>query len=357
MFIERIWHFLKPGTGRAAVVLPDGILTNASLQYVRDFILERFQLLAVVSLPQTAFAHFGAGVKASVVFLRKRADGETPDDNEAIFMAAPEKIGYDATGRKCENQLPEVATQYREFLRKPGAFFRLNPVAEGETICIAENRGMIKDGKLSVLWLHNKKNQIFEESGYELVKISDLGMSFTGSTPSKENEDYWSGDIAWVSPKDIKEPLIRGSKDKISETGLMSARLKIVPERSILFTMRGLSDSSRLAGMNLIPVTINQDVRALIPTNIVNPEYLVYLLDVYQDQILSLIKKHSTTVQSIDAIALADFRIPLPPIEIQNKLAGEMKAAREKAIYLRLEAARTLEDAKARFEAELLGNA
>jgi type I restriction enzyme M protein len=123
LFIERAWQFLKSGTGRAAIVLPDGILTNSSLQYVRDFLLERFQLLAVVSLPQTAFAHFGAGVKASLVFLRRRADGEKPKDSEAIFMAAPEKIGYAATGRKCENQLPEVAKQYQAFCKNPRPFF------------------------------------------------------------------------------------------------------------------------------------------------------------------------------------------------------------------------------------------
>lgn len=123
LFIERVYQFLKPKTGRAAVVLPDGILTNSSLQYVRDFILERFQLLAVVSLPQTAFAHFGAGVKASLVFLRRRGEDETPDDNEVIFMAAPEKIGYDATGRKCDNHLNEVVTQYKAFLQNPKPFF------------------------------------------------------------------------------------------------------------------------------------------------------------------------------------------------------------------------------------------
>jgi len=123
LFIERVCQFLKPGTGRAAVVLPDGVLTNSSLQYVRDFLLEHFQLLAVVSLPQTAFAHFGAGVKASLVFLRKRAEDETPSDDEAIFMAAPEKIGYDATGRKCENQLSEVVEQYRKFEKNPKSFF------------------------------------------------------------------------------------------------------------------------------------------------------------------------------------------------------------------------------------------
>lgn len=100
LFCERVWHFLKPGTGRAAIVLPDSILTVSSLQGVRDWLLARFQLLAVVSLPQEAFQHSGAGVKASITFLRKRAQDEQPDDNEAIFMAAPANIGYDATGRK-----------------------------------------------------------------------------------------------------------------------------------------------------------------------------------------------------------------------------------------------------------------
>lgn len=123
LFVERIWEFLKPGTGKAAIVLPDGILTNSSSQYVRDFILERFQLLAVVSLPQCAFAHFGAGVKASVIFVRKRGDNEIADNEESIFMAAPELIGYDATGRETDSQLDEIVEQYKKFREDPTPFF------------------------------------------------------------------------------------------------------------------------------------------------------------------------------------------------------------------------------------------
>lgn len=123
LFIERIWQFLKYGTGKAAIVLPDGILTNSSMQYVRDFILEKFQLLAVVSLPQCAFAHFGAGVKASIIFVRKRDRNEVADENEAIFMASPELIGYDATGRKTDSQLDEIVAKYEEFLQDATPFF------------------------------------------------------------------------------------------------------------------------------------------------------------------------------------------------------------------------------------------
>ena len=100
LFLERVHSFLRPGTGRTAIVLPDGILTNSSLQGVRDWLLAHFQLLAVVSLPQFAFAHYDAGVKASLVFLRRLKDGEKVKDDAPIFMALAENIGYDATGRK-----------------------------------------------------------------------------------------------------------------------------------------------------------------------------------------------------------------------------------------------------------------
>lgn len=70
LFIEQCYKFLRPH-GYIAVVIPDGVLTNSSLQYVRDEIEELFRIVAVVSLPQTTFTHTGAGVKSSVLVLRK----------------------------------------------------------------------------------------------------------------------------------------------------------------------------------------------------------------------------------------------------------------------------------------------
>jgi len=120
LFIERCLEFLRPGAGRMGIILPDGILTNSSLQYVRDFIMERTQILAVVSLPQFAFTHFGAGVKSSLVFLRKKAEGEKLD-NYPIFMAIAEHIGYDATGRKIpQNDLDTIVEEYHRFVSAQG---------------------------------------------------------------------------------------------------------------------------------------------------------------------------------------------------------------------------------------------
>lgn len=76
LFIEQDYKFLKEG-GYLAIVLPDGILTNSSLQYVRTLIEDWFRIVAVISMPQTAFAANGAGVKSSVLFLKKWSRNET----------------------------------------------------------------------------------------------------------------------------------------------------------------------------------------------------------------------------------------------------------------------------------------
>lgn len=76
LFLEQDYKFLKEG-GYLAIVLPDGILTNSSLQYVRTQIEDWFRIIAVVSMPQTAFAANGAGVKSSVLFLKKWSKKET----------------------------------------------------------------------------------------------------------------------------------------------------------------------------------------------------------------------------------------------------------------------------------------
>ena len=130
LFIERIHSFLKEG-GKAGIILPDGILTNSSLQYVRDYILANFKLLAVVSLPQTAFSHYGAGVKSSVLFLQKWTTKELTDAQQlaltkdyAVFMAKAENIGYDATGRKTgKSDFQKIKEDYEKFEQDPTSFF------------------------------------------------------------------------------------------------------------------------------------------------------------------------------------------------------------------------------------------
>lgn len=75
LFIEQAETYLTEG-GYLAIVVPDGILTNSSMQYVREYISDTFRIVAVISMPQMAFSANGAGVKSSILFLKKYSTSE-----------------------------------------------------------------------------------------------------------------------------------------------------------------------------------------------------------------------------------------------------------------------------------------
>ncbi|MXV82528.1 N-6 DNA methylase [Candidatus Poribacteria bacterium] len=102
LFLERCFDFLKWETGKLAIILPDGILNNSSLQYVRDYIEQRFKILAVVSLPRFAFKYYEAGVKPSILLLQKFSETEyslyqaninrITGENEAVYIPRVEEL-------------------------------------------------------------------------------------------------------------------------------------------------------------------------------------------------------------------------------------------------------------------------
>ncbi len=112
LFIERCARFLRPG-GRLGIVLPDGILSNPSDNRVREYILDNFQIIAIITLPAFAFRKAGSGMKTSLLVARKWAESEDSTVDYPIFMAIAEHIGYDATVRPDTNDLPRLTTHFR----------------------------------------------------------------------------------------------------------------------------------------------------------------------------------------------------------------------------------------------------
>lgn len=102
LFIERCIQLLKPGTGRMAMVIPNGILNNPSLEYVRYWILHNVQILAIVDMQRDLFQPKN-DTQTSMVLMRKfsneeRIFAENGQVDYPIFMAVAEKIGHDKRG-------------------------------------------------------------------------------------------------------------------------------------------------------------------------------------------------------------------------------------------------------------------
>lgn len=106
LFMEQYHRYLKEG-GYLAMVIPDGMLTNSSLQYVRDKMAMFFRIVAVISLPQTTFKPTGAGVKSSIVFLRKHSADYTESMEQQLHLLQnrlKQEFDYDAKLQRIEKE-------------------------------------------------------------------------------------------------------------------------------------------------------------------------------------------------------------------------------------------------------------
>jgi type I restriction enzyme M protein len=96
LFIERSLELIKQG-GRLAIVLPQGVLNNTNMKYIREWLFSKARILAVVSLHNNTFKPH-AGVKTSVLFLQKWSETEEPLKDYPIFMAVSKKSGKNNSG-------------------------------------------------------------------------------------------------------------------------------------------------------------------------------------------------------------------------------------------------------------------
>ncbi|RLE65646.1 MAG: hypothetical protein DRJ38_03360 [Thermoprotei archaeon] len=119
LFLELCIRLLRPG-GRMAIVIPDSILNNAGKDYrkIREYIRKNAWIRALVSLPPGTFNPYGSGVKASILYVQKKAPNIKPKDE--VFMAIANYVGYD-TRRKDyrqidKNHLPQILLSFKKWV-------------------------------------------------------------------------------------------------------------------------------------------------------------------------------------------------------------------------------------------------
>lgn len=159
-------------------------------------------------------------------------------------------------------------------------------------------------------------------------KISPLKYHCTfsgGGTPSKENLDYWNGDIPWVSPKDMKRFWINDSQDKITMLGVSESSTSLVSSGAVLMVVRsGILQRTIPLGINSVEVSINQDMKALRFSVEELARYFTYLVIGFEPSWLLAWRKQGATVESLEQEYLSDSLIPIPSKNEANAIVEKL---------------------------------
>lgn len=368
LFIERCYEFLKEGTGILALIIPDGILTNKNLSYVREFMLEKFEITGIFSLPQVTFKHYGAGLKSSILIMRKRLNNEKIKDNK-VFCAIINKVGYDGTGRKDESELDSVIKKFEKF--KNGSNFYEDNIFVKNINELNNNRldsyyyspifeKIIKDIK-SLKHPCLKLGEICEK--VKIGKKENVGI-FNGTTPAKDDYSESQND-----PKIVKVASLKKSKVNLNLVEYVKPDIvsqKNIKDKDILILSS--AHQAEYLGRNPCIVNIpeelaNEDITFVgelinvrVNKEIVNPYYLLQLFNTKNYYLLINREKRGQTSHLYPS-DMKEILIPVPEdISIQNKNADKYIAEFKKYESLVSEAEKIIEDNLINFEKDFFNS-
>ena len=160
-------------------------------------------------------------------------------------------------------------------------------------------------------------------------KLKDIAEIIAGGTPSTKMEQYWNGEIAWITPKDLANHsgryISRGERN-ITKEGLENSSTKLMPINSVLFTSRAPIGYVAIAKNQ---VCTNQGFKSLVcKDSICYYMYIYYWLIYNTDYIKS--KANGSTFQEISTNVMKEIEIDLPSIDYQKKVANILKKIDEK---------------------------
>jgi type I restriction enzyme S subunit len=165
-------------------------------------------------------------------------------------------------------------------------------------------------------------------AGWAFAPLGEIGEWNGGGTPSKENLSFWQdGSIPWVSPKDMKVPVIADSIDHITENAVDQSATKLIEAGSVLFVTRsGILAHTLPVARTVVRVTVNQEIKALTPARAIDPSYVAWCARAFGPTILERCSKDGTTVASIDTERLHAFVVPVAPLREQHRIVDAIES-------------------------------
>jgi len=160
---------------------------------------------------------------------------------------------------------------------------------------------------------------------WESKTLGDVADIVGGGTPSTNNEEYWNGNVAWLTPSEINKKFIGRSKRTISEFGVQKSSAKKLPIGTVLFTSRATIGE---VAISTAQVTTNQGFQSFIVNSKILNEFLYYWIVKNKQQFIE--RASGSTFLEISKSKIQPMKILLPCIEEQTKIANFLSAIDQK---------------------------
>jgi type I restriction enzyme S subunit len=169
--------------------------------------------------------------------------------------------------------------------------------------------------------------------GWDKRPLDEVGEFTSGGTPSKARDDFWIGANPWVSPKDMKVAYLRDAQDHVSDGAFRETTLKLLQPGHLLIVVRGMIlVHSFPAAINLVPVAINQDMKAIRPSTKFDVHFLLECFRRLKREILSNVSTAAHGTKRFDLKGMREVGVIVPPLDLQHRFVSVMKIVeRQKA--------------------------
>ena len=155
-------------------------------------------------------------------------------------------------------------------------------------------------------------------SNWSVIPLKRYFSIINGSTPKSGNDNFWNGDIIWITPSDLSKLTsfdIINSTRKITKSGLASCGTSIVPINSIILSCRAPIGSIGLAKVELCT---NQGCKSLVPFQDSSSYFYAYVLSICTEELNA--KGKGTTFLELSNDELGYFSLPKPTIKEQRNI-------------------------------------
>lgn len=178
---------------------------------------------------------------------------------------------------------------------------------------------------------NTKENYQLPQS-WEWKSLDNIGEIITGTTPSKNNPNFYGNEYPLFKPSDLNgDMIIKYASDNLSKLGFDNARN--IPKDTILVVCIGASIGK--IGLSGVSGSCNQQINAIIPNSKFLPKFLFFLcLSNYFQEILKN-NASQTTLPIINKTEFSKLQIPLPPLQEQEQIAKHLDFVFEKAKALK----------------------